>query len=96
MTTPVDLHALANIKGAGVAYRKLLEAGHIDNHAGTGEPREFLMQVYASVYVSCIIRVTARNEDEACEIAENKAENGEFAWSDFYDAVDIEVSVVAE
>lgn len=78
----IDLHKLANEGGYGTARNTLQKAGHWDDHADTGKPREFSVLVRGTAEATSYVKVTARNEDEAVEKAESLTRKAGFEWSD--------------
>lgn len=84
--TPDNLKELANARGFGIAQQAVIAAGHWDEHAGdetNTEPRKYLVKVQAEVTATMRITVTARNADEAEELAlkDAKATNRDWEYA---------------
>lgn len=72
MAGPVNLHELANLPGAGKAFRVLKKAGFIGDDPT--QPR-WLVTVAAMQPVACQLTVHAATETEALRIAAEQVES---------------------
>lgn len=88
----VNLKALAAARPFGAARKALIQAGCWDEH-GDGDPGEYEVTLAGTARLTARLKVQARSEEEAEEIACRKAENWSASdWDmDYIDADDIEV-----
>lgn len=72
----MNLQELADLPYAGMAEKKLKEAGKWDEYAGQ-EEKEWIVTVDIEIksYETETVKVMARSEEEACEKAELECEN---------------------
>ena len=85
MTQAVDLHALAALPH-GQAQAELRRLGLWDEHASNEPPAPWVVTVSCTDRETKTVTVMARNEEEACGLAEEQAERDEGA--DEADALD--------
>ena len=69
----VDLHQLANTPGFGAAKAAIKKAGLWDEHAGQQE-REFRVNVSYTAWVTEVVTVKARSDEEAERLASQAVE----------------------